>query len=126
MDGKPPALQDELLLSCFIIAAAAFLFTRRPQVLTSETAYAFTHPPQALRMTMLMNAVKTWCVQNRQALNDWLIAKPFQYLMSTVASAMWDMNGGARIWLPCSDASELLSRDAWRVAAKKGHRQRAV
>lgn len=94
MDDKPAALQDELLLSCFIIATGAYLFIREPQALTSETASTFTHPPQALRMSLLMKSVKTWCTQNRLALHEWLTAKPFQRLMNFVAAATWGMNGG--------------------------------
>jgi hypothetical protein len=45
---------------CFIISVAAYLVTCEPQRLTAETAYTFEHPPQALRMNLLMKNVKTW------------------------------------------------------------------
>jgi len=74
------------------VRVAAYLFTCEPQTLTSETAYTFEHPPQALRMNLLMKSVKTWCFKNRQALHEWL--EPFQRLMNLVAAATWGMNGG--------------------------------
>ena len=94
MGDKPVDVQDTLLLCCFIIAVAAYLFTCEAQTLTSETAYTFEHPPQALRMNLLMKDVKTWCYQNRQALHQWLTLQPFQRLMNMVAMATWGMNGG--------------------------------
>lgn len=95
LDDKPSAIQDTLLLCGFIVSIAAYLFTCEPQTLTSETAYTFEHPPQALRMNLLMKSVKTWCFQNRQALHEWLTLQPFQRLMNLVAAATWGMNGGS-------------------------------
>jgi hypothetical protein len=94
MGDKTSDVQEKLLLCCFIIAVAAYLFTCEPQKLSSETAYTFEHPPQALRMNLLMKNVKTWCYQNRQALHEWLTLQPFQRLMNLVAAATWGMNGG--------------------------------
>jgi hypothetical protein len=94
MGDKTSDVQEKLLLCCFIIAVAAYLFTCEPQTVSSETAYTFEHPPQALRMNLLMKNVKTWCYQNRQALHEWLTLQPFQRQMNLVAAATWGMNGG--------------------------------
>jgi hypothetical protein len=94
MGDKASDLQEQLLLCCFIIAVAAYLFTCEPQAVSLETAYTFEHPPQALRMNLLMKNVKMWCLQNRQALHEWLTLQPFQRLMNLVAAATWGMNGG--------------------------------
>jgi hypothetical protein len=94
MHDKPTGVQDKLLLSCFIIAAAAFLFTCEPQRLTVDTAKTFEHPPQALRMNLLMKNVHMWCFQNRNALHEWLTPEPVRALMNMVAAATWGMNGG--------------------------------
>ncbi len=94
MGDKTVDVQEKLLLCCFIIAVAAYLFTCEPQEVNSETAYTFQHPPQALRMNLLMKSVKTWCYQNRQTLHEWLTLQPFQRLMNLVATATWGMNGG--------------------------------
>jgi hypothetical protein len=91
---NPTEVQDQALLSSFIIAVAAFFFVRPPQVLTATSAYQLTHPPQAARMNLLMKAVQTWCVQNRSSLVDWMTLDRFQSLMRAVASATWGMNGG--------------------------------
>lgn len=93
-NDKPTDVQDQVLLSSFIIAVAAFFFVRPPQVLTASTAYRLTHPPQAARMNLVMKAVQSWCVQNRPALVDWMTLDRFQTLMRAVASATWRMNGG--------------------------------
>jgi hypothetical protein len=95
MSDKPSGVQEQLLLCCFIVAVAAFLFTCEPQRLTAETAHTFHHPPQALRMNLLMKNVKMWCYQNRQALDEWLTPEPFKRLMNLVAAATWGMNGGS-------------------------------
>ena len=95
-DGKPEAVQDELLLSCFIIAVAAYLQTREPQELTTESARTLTHPPQALRMSLLMNHARSWCRQNRQALHNWLTAPMFQKLVNQTGMAMWGVHGVER------------------------------
>ncbi len=95
-DGKSEAAQDELLLCCFIIAVAAYLQTREPQELTAESAYTFTHPPQAFRMSLLMNHARSWCGQNRQALHNWLTAEMFQKLVNQTGMAMWGVHGVQR------------------------------
>jgi hypothetical protein len=95
-DGKPEAVQDELLLCCFIIAVAAYLQTREPQELTAESARTFSHPPQAFRMSLLMNHARSWCRQNRQALHNWLTAPMFQRLVTQTGMAMWGVHGVQR------------------------------
>ena len=96
-DGKSESVQDELLLYCFVIAVAAYLLTREPQKLTGDSVYALTHPPQAFRMSLLMNHVRSWCRQNRDALHDWLTAQLFQKLVNQTGMAMWGMHG-VRVW----------------------------
>jgi hypothetical protein len=93
---KPEAVQDELLLCCFIVAIAAYLQTREPQALTVESAYALTHPPQALRMSLLMNHARSWCRQNRQALHTWLTPEIFLKLVNQTGMAMWGVHGVQR------------------------------
>lgn len=90
---KPTEMQDQILLSSFIIAVAAFFFLRPPQVLTATTAYQLTHPPQAARMNLAMKAIQSWCAQNRPALVAWMTLERFQNLMRAVASAIRGMNG---------------------------------
>jgi hypothetical protein len=96
-DGKSESVQDELLLCCFVIAVAAYLLTREPQKLTGDSVYALTHPPQAFRMSLLMNHVRSWCRQNRDALHDWLTAQLFQKLVNQTGMARWGMHG-VRVW----------------------------
>lgn len=92
---KPAEVRERLLLCSFIVSIASFLLIWQPQDLTPETAYKLSHPPQALRMSLLMRSVATWCLQNRRTLHDWLIRVPFQTLMDMVSAATWGMNGGS-------------------------------
>lgn len=87
-------VQDQLLLSCFIIATAAFFFTCEPQYVTPDAVYRFEHPPQALRMNLMLKNMKTWSAQNKAALHDWLTAQAAKRLVDLAERATWGMNGG--------------------------------
>ncbi len=94
---RPALVQDEILLSCFVMGVAGYFFVTEPQVLTRENVYSFSHPPQAARMTLLMQSVRNWCRQNHSPhspLVDWMTPARFQDLMRRVAAATWGMNGG--------------------------------
>jgi hypothetical protein len=90
---KAPEAQDQVLLAAFIVAVGTFFFMRTPQELTADTAYHFTHPPQAARMNLVMKAVRAWCAQNRPPLVEWMTLARFQDLMRAVASVIRGMNG---------------------------------
>lgn len=115
LHDQPATLQDESMLSCFIMAVGAFFFLQTPQVLTERCVYEFTHPPPAARMNLLMESVRTWCAQFRPALEAWLTLERFQALMHLVASATWGMNGG----LDWSDQTTFLRSDAGRSYVEK-------
>ena len=88
---KPVGTQDQVLVWLFVLAVAAFFFTRMPQDLSVNDAYTLTHPPQAARMNLVMKAVQAWCAQNRPQLVDWLSRQRFQDLMRAVAACdSWD------------------------------------
>jgi hypothetical protein len=78
---------DEILLSSFVIAVAAFFFVREPDVCDERTIYKLTHPPQAARMNEVMHNVQAWCRQNRPALVAWMTLARFQVLMQAVEEA---------------------------------------
>jgi hypothetical protein len=92
-DGAPD-LVDQVLFSCFVIVAGAFLFSRRPVDLIREDLFALSHPPQAARLDYLMRHSILWCRENRPALVDWMTNERFQQIMRAVAEATWGMNGG--------------------------------
>jgi hypothetical protein len=93
--GERPANErDEILLACFLVAVAGQMFARPPQLIDSATIYGLRHPPQAARMSLLMDSTMTWCRQNRSTLVKWMTLTRFQILMNGVATATWGMNGG--------------------------------
>ena len=94
LEREDEAIQDEILLSCFVAAIGAYLFVRPPVSLDETSVYRFTHPPQAARMNSLMNQAINWCKQNRQPLSAWMTPERFEILMRSVAEATWGMNGG--------------------------------
>jgi hypothetical protein len=86
-------VQDEVLLACFVVAVGGWLYAREPQVLSTDSIYRFTHPPQAARMNFVMQRAAAWCIQNRPALHQWMTHSRFQSLMASVAEATFGMNG---------------------------------
>jgi hypothetical protein len=97
LDAEPANIQDQVLLSCFVAAIAAYLFVRPPESLDNNNIYKLTHPPQAARMNFLMQQAISWCKQNRPALVPWMTLERFQNLMEVVAESAWESNGG-RNW----------------------------
>lgn len=88
------AAQDSILLSCFVVAIAGFMFVRRPQELTALTAYTMTHPAQALRLRLLLESAKLWSVGYRPNLTEQISPERFRPIMRAIALATWGMNGG--------------------------------
>jgi hypothetical protein len=61
-------------------------------------------------MSLLMNHVRSWCGQNRQALHAWFTAPLFQKLVNQTGMAMWGVHG-VTTW---SDQIAFLKTDAGR------------
>lgn len=97
IDEKSTDVQDAILLASFVIAVGGFLYVRPPVAIDAIRVYKLTHPPQAVRMNLVMHGVKQWCKQNRPTLGQWMTLERFQTLMNAVAVATWGMNGG-RNW----------------------------
>jgi hypothetical protein len=95
--AEPANAQDEVLLSCFVIAVGGYLFTRPARALDSVNVYRFSHPPQAARMNCLMQEAMAWCRQNRPGLETWMTLNRFQTLMNASAAAVLGADGSA-IW----------------------------
>jgi hypothetical protein len=90
-----PSVQDEILLSSFVMAVGAFLYVQPPMSADPCKVYNRTHPLQAARMRWVMNNVINWCKQNdRPALAAYMTLNRFQTLMLVVATAISGMNGG--------------------------------
>ena len=83
-----PELQDQVLFSCFLVAAAGFTFLREPETLDNDNAYRRTHPPQAVRLNLLTRHVRKWCTEFRPALHTWMTQKRFQSLMDAVSTVI--------------------------------------
>ena len=94
LEEKPATIQDETLLSSFVIAVGAFLYIRPPIPLDNIGIYKLMHPPQAARMNYIMHYATTWAKQNRPHLAVWMTNDKFQMLMCAVATATWGLNGG--------------------------------
>ncbi|MGO9095612.1 MAG: M48 family metalloprotease [Bryobacteraceae bacterium] len=115
LGAEAASVQDEVLLSCFVIAVGAYLFVRPPSDLDDVNIYRLTHPPQAARMNFLVYQAIGWCRQNRPSLEAWMTRDRFQGLMNGVAEATWGMNGG-RDWgaqtafLQSEDGSEYIRK----------------
>ena len=71
--AAPPAFFDQVFLSLFVISFASYLLLRRPEMLTAENVYRFTHPPAATRMNFLMREIAAWCSHNRPPLEEWIM-----------------------------------------------------
>ena len=97
-DQEASSIQDEILLSAFVVAVGAFFFARSPSTLEDVDVCNLTHPPQAARMNYLMHTVIAWCKHYRPLLEAYMTRERFQILMSAAAQAVWGMNGG-RDWI---------------------------
>ncbi len=93
LQAAPDDSVDEVLLSSFILAVAAVLFVFPPAVFDEHTLYGLTHPPQAARMNEIMHRVRTWCQQNRPALEAWMARERFQGLMRAAREATSKLDG---------------------------------
>jgi len=91
------SVQDEVLISAFVVVVGAFFFVRPPVALDNATVFDLTHPPQAARMNFVMENVMGWCKQNRPNMSEFMTKDRFNMLMSAAADATWGMNGG-RSW----------------------------
>jgi hypothetical protein len=89
-----PREQDQMLLSCFVLAIGSFFFTTPPVNVNSSNIYSLTHPPQAARMNCVMLQARRWCDFNRPGLGPWMTAERFNTMMGVVVHATWGMNGG--------------------------------
>jgi len=89
---KPVACQDEILLSCFMVAVAAFFFTRTPVEIGKRDIYTLTHPPQVARLNYAMEHAIGWCKHNRPALVTWMTRDRFLSITKSTAEATWGAN----------------------------------
>jgi hypothetical protein len=87
-------VQDQVLLSSFVVAVGAFLFARAPSTVENGRIYKLTHPPQAARMNFIMHSAMNWCKQNRPHLQAYMTLERFQMLMRATEMATWGVNGG--------------------------------
>lgn len=97
LEAEPASVQDEVLLSCFVVSVGAYLFVRPAPALDSVSIYELTHPPQAARMNCLIYQAMAWCKQNRPDLQTWMTLDRFQKLMNAAAEAAVGMSGGL-VW----------------------------
>lgn len=96
-EGEAGNVQDEVLISAFVVAVGAFFFVRPPVALDNSSVFDLKHPPQAARMKFVMDRVMSWCKQNRPNMSEFMTKDRFNTLMSAAADATWGMNGG-RSW----------------------------
>jgi hypothetical protein len=108
------SIQDQALLSSFVVAVGAFLHALPSMPWDSSTVYKRRHPPQAARMNFIMQFAVAWCKQNRPELVDWITIDRFQMLMS--AGAAISQIGGRTDWsaqttfLQSEDGSEYVKK----------------
>jgi hypothetical protein len=89
-----PSVQDEILLSSFVMAVGAFLYVLPPVSVDPCEIYSRSHPLQAARMRWVMNNTINWCKQNdRPALAAYMTVARFQTLMLVIATAISRING---------------------------------
>lgn len=84
---------DERLLASFVVAVGAFFCSRSLSKLDATSVYQLTHPPQALRMSYVMDAAKSWSRQNKPSLETRITPDWYQSLMRIVAQAIWESAG---------------------------------
>ncbi|MGA2741437.1 MAG: hypothetical protein ABSG65_28885 [Bryobacteraceae bacterium] len=95
-DAESESVQDEVLLSCFVVAVGACLYALPPATVDSAEIYARAHPPQAERMNRLMQQAMRWCQQVRPDLVAWMTPPRFQELMTSSAETI--LGDGGMSW----------------------------
>jgi len=88
LDAGSESVQDEVLLSCFVVAVGACLYVLPPATVNSAEIYTRAHPPQAERMNRLMQQAMRWCQQVRADLVAWMMRRRFQELMTSSAETI--------------------------------------
>jgi hypothetical protein len=95
-DAESESVQDEVLLSCFVVAVGACLYALPPATVDSAEIYARAHPPQAERMNRLMQQAMRWCQQVPPDLVAWMTPPRFQELMTSSAETI--LGDGGMSW----------------------------
>jgi len=91
LNAEKQPVQEEALLSCFIIAVGAFFFIRAPIPRASHVK-TLTHPPPAARMRFVMQNVVRWYGHNRPGSDVPVSSERFIELMNAAGGATYGMN----------------------------------
>ena len=98
IEDSPSEVQDDVVFACFIVAQAGFTFLREPEMLTRDTVYRRTHPPQLVRLQVMSRYVLKFSNESRPALRKTMTQARYQSLMDAVSAVMWTTGTHAAGW----------------------------
>jgi len=98
IEDSPSEVQDDVVFACFIVAQAGFTFLREPELLTQDTVYRRTHPPQLVRLQVMSRYVLKFSNESRPALRKAMTQARYQSLMDAVSTVMWTTGTHAAGW----------------------------
>jgi hypothetical protein len=89
----PDSVADENLLASFVVAVGSFFYSLPSDKFDPSAVDKGTHPPQAARMSYVMDAVRSWLAQNRPSLLAQVTPEWYQTIMRQVAESMYGASG---------------------------------
>jgi len=95
--SMPESVADEKLLASFVVAVGSFFYSLPSHTFDPSTICEGTHPPQAARMSYVMDAVRSWLAQNKPSLLVQITPEWYQSIMRQVAASMYGA-GGEQDW----------------------------
>jgi hypothetical protein len=91
--AAPDSVADERLLASFVVAVGSFFYSLPTCKFDPNAVYNRTHPPQAARISYVMDAVRSWLAQNRPSLLVQVTPEWYQSIMRKVAASMYGASG---------------------------------
>lgn len=98
LKDAPVAVQDDVMVSCFVVAQAAFTFLREPKPVEKDEVYWDTHPPQPVRLQLMSRHVLKFLSEFRPGVRDTMTQPRYQTLMDTVSRLMWTKGRHPALW----------------------------
>jgi hypothetical protein len=88
-----PELEDLTLFAAFVLAIGAYFSLRLPVTPDDVSVYSLTHPPQAVRMSYVMQIATTLAKHNRDHIASRMTSGRYQTFMGVIADALHGPTG---------------------------------
>jgi hypothetical protein len=89
----PDSVADEKLLASFVVGVGSFFYSLPSHKFDPSAVLTGTHPPQAARMSYVMDVVRSWLAQNKPSLLARVTPEWYQSIMRQVAESMYGASG---------------------------------